>query len=104
MCARGHRYTGSTCSRCQRSGASRPELNRATWQKLRAAVRRRDGGQCRVCATDLNLSVHHIERGGPDTLTNLILLCSRCHAWAERGDLTVSNTDLTLNDVRTMLQ
>lgn len=85
MCARGHRYQGKRCKICTRSGASRPELNRYAWQKLRAKVRARDHNRCRNCGATEKLSVHHIQRGGPDAYDNLILLCSRCHYYAERA-------------------
>jgi 5-methylcytosine-specific restriction endonuclease McrA len=70
-----------------RSGSSRPEVSKGRWQAIRQRVRRRDGNQCTACgirgSDGARLSVHHIERGGPDTMENLTLLCSRCHARAD---------------------
>jgi 5-methylcytosine-specific restriction endonuclease McrA len=89
LCVAGHRHRGKTCPICRRSGASRPELNRYAWQRLRAKVRARDGNCCRNCGATEKLSVHHIQRGGPDTWENLVTLCSRCHAHAERHAKTL---------------
>lgn len=74
------------CARCakpQRSGSSRPELNCAAWQRKRAWVKRRDAGRCVGCGANSRLSVHHIVKpsdGGSDDSSNLVTLCSRCHA------------------------
>lgn len=51
--------------------------------KLRKAVLERDGHRCQRCErrTDA-LAIHHIHRhaeGGPDSLQNLLTLCSPCH-------------------------
>jgi 5-methylcytosine-specific restriction endonuclease McrA len=91
LCSKGHRYQGKTCPHCQRSGASRPELNQRRWKKLSRTVKARDGNACRACGATSNLTVHHIRRGGGDHSSNLITLCYRCHAWAERGNLVISN-------------
>ncbi|MGH3084700.1 MAG: HNH endonuclease [Gaiellaceae bacterium] len=84
-CVRGHFYTGKRCPRCQRSGSSRPELDAYRWKKLRRIVRARDGNRCRNCGATEKLRVHHIVRGGPDRMDNLVTLCSRCHYHAERA-------------------
>jgi 5-methylcytosine-specific restriction enzyme A len=84
-CVIGHYYSGNRCPRCQRSGSSRPELDSYRWKKLRRRVRARDGNACRVCGATERLSVHHVERRGPETPEKLITLCSRCHAWADRA-------------------
>lgn len=71
----------------QRSGASRPELNKAACQRMRKAVRERDGNRCSDCGAtsdSARLSVHHLVRGGLDTMDNLVTLCSVCHPRAER--------------------
>jgi 5-methylcytosine-specific restriction endonuclease McrA len=70
-----------------RSGSSRPELSKGHWRALRRRVRYRDGNTCQSCgkrgADGHRLSVHHIQRGGPDVMANLITLCSSCHARAD---------------------
>jgi 5-methylcytosine-specific restriction endonuclease McrA len=71
------------CTRPQRSGSSRPELNRFAWQKLRRQVRLRDGNRCVRCGSSKRLSVHHAVPGS-DLLDNLLTLCSRCHAREHR--------------------
>jgi 5-methylcytosine-specific restriction endonuclease McrA len=70
------------CSRCtlrQRSGSSRPELDRSAWQKLRRAARLRDGDRCVHCGSSERLSVHHVVARS-SALDDLVTLCSRCHA------------------------
>jgi 5-methylcytosine-specific restriction endonuclease McrA len=67
------------CARPQRSGSSRPELDRSAWQRLRRAARLRDGNRCVRCGSAERLSVHHAVAGS-NALADLITLCSRCHA------------------------
>ena len=70
------------------SGASRPELNKSAWQKLRKQARLRDGNRCVRCRSTKNLAAHHIvkpQNGGRDVLENLATLCSRCHGLQHRG-------------------
>lgn len=46
--------TAARCPRCtrpQRSGSSRPELNRSAWQRLRRAARLRDEDRCVHCGS-----------------------------------------------------
>lgn len=53
--------------------------------ETREAVHVRDRGQCANCRasdSDVMLDVHHIVprgQGGSDRMSNLILLCRRCH-------------------------
>jgi 5-methylcytosine-specific restriction endonuclease McrA len=71
----------------RKSGASRPELSRYRWQKTRARVKARDGHACVYCRSTWNLSVHHILKarlGGSDDDSNLVTVCSRCHALLDR--------------------
>jgi 5-methylcytosine-specific restriction endonuclease McrA len=61
-----------------RSGASRPKLNGAVWQRTRTAVRRRDGNRCVDCGSSDRLSVHHIvpaRLGGADSMANHHAVC-----------------------------
>lgn len=47
----------------------------------------RDAGECQLCDTKANLTVHHIIRlsdGGADDEMNTILLCRPCHDFVER--------------------
>lgn len=79
-----------------RSGASRPELNKAAWQRLRKAVRRRDGNCCRSCGVSgetAKLSVHHLlptSLGGTVDMANLLTLCSTCHPVYENAARTLT--------------
>jgi 5-methylcytosine-specific restriction endonuclease McrA len=66
------------CSRPQRSGSSRPELDRYAWQRLRRAARLRDGNRCIRCGSSERLHVHHTVPGS-NLLEDLVTLCSRCH-------------------------
>jgi hypothetical protein len=62
--------------------ASRPALSKYAWQRLRARALQRDGNRCRHCGSTAKLSVHHLVRpqdGGRDELSNLAVLCDRCH-------------------------
>jgi len=57
---------------------------------LKRALILRDGGRCRFPGCDAHLFVeaHHLVHwadGGPTSLENLILLCSRCHTWTHEG-------------------
>jgi 5-methylcytosine-specific restriction protein A len=49
------------------------------WQRRRQAVIRRDGGRCRRCGAPGARDVDHIRPGDDHSLTNLQLLCRRCH-------------------------
>jgi hypothetical protein len=60
-------------------------------------VHLRDGGRCRVpgCRSSRGLELHHIvhrEQGGTHDESNIVLLCSSCHAAHHRGALTISGT------------
>jgi len=56
----------------------------ANWEQLALACKHRDGFRCVKCGgTRGALHAHHRipkSQGGPDTLENLITLCTRCHA------------------------
>jgi len=56
-------------------------------EDLRARVLKRDGFHCAVCGSIRNIQIHHVFpklRGGEDTFTNLVVLCSQCHSqWEE---------------------
>jgi 5-methylcytosine-specific restriction enzyme A len=75
----GERGRCARCVRPQRSGSSRPELDRSAWQKLRRAARLRDGNRCVNCGSSERLSVHNAVEGS-NLLEHLVTLCSRCHA------------------------
>jgi 5-methylcytosine-specific restriction protein A len=52
------------------------------WKQLRADCLARDGNKCTKCGSTHRLAAHHIiERAcrGNDALTNLTILCSKCH-------------------------
>jgi 5-methylcytosine-specific restriction endonuclease McrA len=71
------------CTKPQRSGSSRPELDRSAWQKLRRAARLRDGNRCVRCGSTERLSVHHAVEGS-NLLEDLVTLCSRCQGREHR--------------------
>jgi HNH endonuclease len=78
------------------SGASRPELNRAAWQRIRKLVRERDGNCCPGCGASgewAKLSVHHLlpaSLGGTDDMANLVTVCSDCHSRYEQAARTLT--------------
>ncbi|HET9623401.1 MAG TPA: HNH endonuclease [Kofleriaceae bacterium] len=66
-----------------------PRVARLVW--------RRDGGRCRTpgCRSSRSLEIHHIvhrARGGSHAASNLILLCSACHAAHHNGKLRIAGT------------
>jgi 5-methylcytosine-specific restriction endonuclease McrA len=76
--------------------ASRPALDKAQWQRIRRAVRQRDGNACRNCGASgdwARLSVHHLlpaKLGGTDDMDNLVTLCSTCHPVYEKAARTLT--------------
>ena len=60
----------------------RPDSER--WERLRRECLKRDGYICQGCASKAGIKdVHHIipcDKGGANTLSNLITLCRNCHA------------------------
>jgi 5-methylcytosine-specific restriction enzyme A len=57
----------------------------ARWQRLRKKVWQRDNGMCVRCQTPLELHDCHIDhivsgKSGNNQLSNLRVLCYRCHA------------------------
>ena len=59
------------------------------YEGLRRQVLRRDNWRCQSCGAMSNLEVHHRQfrsRGGEDTETNLITLCSCCHAQVHKAN------------------
>ncbi len=53
-----------------------------------ADVRERDMWLCARCGSHDWLQVHHRRlrsQGGPDTFSNLITLCAKCHEWCHRN-------------------
>ena len=58
-----------------------------------AAVRRREGGRCRICGTRRGTLQHHHVVGGSgrrkDETGNVVLICARCHAYRHAGLITI---------------
>lgn len=57
----------------------------AHWRKICRLAFDRDGGKCAVCkgrSGDTRLEVHHVtyDRLGEELLTDVLLMCQRCHA------------------------
>lgn len=62
----------------------------ARWREVRRTVIARDGGVCRVCGTDKDLTVHHIIPIAKDESLafapdNLACVCRRCHGKLDGG-------------------
>lgn len=56
---------------------------RSDWDKIKAAVKQRDGHKCRLCPATTYLQVDHIipiSKGGRTVMYNLWTLCADCHA------------------------
>lgn len=52
------------------------------WRKLRKSALKHSGNKCSNCSSSEHLEVHHIKpvsKGGKDELSNLKVLCRRCH-------------------------
>ncbi len=61
----------------------RIELDPDAYKELCRQVLQRDRWRCQQCGSRTNLQVHHIQLRshlGHDSETNLITLCSQCHA------------------------
>lgn len=61
-----------------------------------AAVDRRDGGRCRVCATCVNIHHHHVRfrsQQGAHTTENVLLLCAHHHERVHRREILVLGVD-----------
>lgn len=62
------------------------------WEQLRQIILMRDEYRCRVCGSDVDVSVHHIVPRvfikdvifDIDSMDNLIVLCGACHPKADR--------------------
>jgi len=66
----------------------RLRLDPGLYEELRQQVLRRDGWRCQACGTMSNLEVHHMKfrsQVGDDVDSNLITLCSACHASVHSG-------------------
>ena len=64
------------------------------WFKIREQVMERDDWQCRNCAEESNLVVHHIvpiSNHGTNQLTNLVTLCRQCHRAAHNHRSGIEN-------------
>lgn len=62
------------------------------WQTVRAEVRQRENGKCRLCP-EKGFDVHHItyrSRGGKHETRNCVLLCRKCHADVHGGIVKLS--------------
>ena len=68
-------------------------------ENLRIACLMRDGYTCQHCGKrNCRLEAHHLvyrERGGKDTLANLLTLCESCHARVHAGTITLHVTGVS---------
>jgi 5-methylcytosine-specific restriction endonuclease McrA len=66
-----------------RAKKPRIRLSSDKYKKLCQLVLVRDAWRCQICGSSENLQVHHLRprsRLGDDSPSNLITLCSHCHA------------------------
>ena len=73
----------------------------ANWEAVKAEVKVRDAGHCRVCGRRCDLTAkdmlrraecHHIQyrsAQGPDTTANCVLMCLSCHQDEHAGRIQV---------------
>lgn len=55
------------------------------WKDIRKKILERDSWNCRVCRTDDNLHVHHIDYSRDNNeMENLVTLCRDCHGGIHR--------------------
>ena len=81
----GRRSQGSRCPTCTRRRDDWQKRRKIrdgwTWGEIRARVHERDGA-CVRCGSGRRLHVHHripLRDGGSNELSNLELVCHRCH-------------------------
>ena len=70
---------------------TRLRLASELYEQLREEVLRRDSWRCQACGAMVNLEVHHKElrsQSGDDAESNLITLCSACHAGVHSGRIS----------------
>lgn len=60
----------------------REYLKSPHWQRMKEIALNRAGNKCQLCGYKRNLNVHHntYERRGHEALTDLVVLCGRCHS------------------------
>ena len=69
----------------------RRKLDPESYRRLCLQVLKRDGWRCQHCGRMTNLEVHHQTKRsqlGPDSQSNLITLCSTCHAFEHNQHTT----------------
>lgn len=76
-------YTVKSEKSPQRKFSDLSELYPIDWDEIRMRALERAGYQCEECGATEKLQVHHIiplSKGGSNDLSNLKVLCERCHA------------------------
>jgi 5-methylcytosine-specific restriction endonuclease McrA len=53
-------------------------------EAIKNMILKRDDNRCRVCHSDKQLKVHHIEPQGSINPTNLITICGDCHEYVHK--------------------
>lgn len=92
---------------------AREKAEAQAWRVLSLKVYARDKGLCRVCGVQTTPAgkghpaqwgaVHHIvyrSAGGGDAMSNLILLCFRCHDLEHQHTITIRGTADALEVLR----
>lgn len=62
--------------------------------RLRHKILKRDGYKCRICGSDQDLEVHHMQAlvyGGKSNKTNLVTLCAECHELAPEKSIEANH-------------
>lgn len=96
----GRLTTRSPCDGCQAARDRRRNqaspYQRPGWRRL-AAQARRQAGSCAACGSTHRLTAHHRQarkEGGPDDLSNILVLCGSCHSRYEADLRAGRDTEL----------
>jgi 5-methylcytosine-specific restriction endonuclease McrA len=82
---------GSRCAKHRIVSPSSKAWHERGSARERQKVLDRDRG-CRLCGRTEDLEVHHVipaADGGPNTASNLVVLCGYCHHRVDRGDAAI---------------
>lgn len=60
---------------------------------MRKQVLKRDGYRCRQCGSTYRLQADHIDRLGPNVLSNYQTLCARCNGRKAQREALESRAD-----------
>ena len=65
-------------------------------RKAIALAKIREGYDCEICGSDLDVHGHHIKDysfGGEATPENILVVCKKCHDKVHSGEITIDTYD-----------